>query len=286
MRRSKARWLAKVFTATSAVIMLPASSLGTSIIIDIGPGRIIIVADSRVVERNSRGGTTGRDNQCKIIVAGNRFAFAETGNEGYTREGSKDFVPEFHGTAEAVRAYTNVPDHDLHSMAETWARQLTNDFQIFYFADSQRLRRLSIQGIILLGIFAGGSRRGELTAYTAKIEIDDTLQTREGASIPVGYVVEEFPPKSSSIGQYSTNAVTQELLDGSTVRARKAARLWEEKSRGVRKADLTIRRLEFLIEQSGLYDSEVGGPINAVLVTPDSATWIERTTCKPTAISP
>jgi hypothetical protein len=108
------RWVGKLIALASTVTILAAACQATSIIIDVEADRIIIVADSRAVEVKSTG-STPRDDKCKIVVLGNRFAFAETGREGYTREKVND-PPGFHGTTEALRAYSSVPGHDLHDI--------------------------------------------------------------------------------------------------------------------------------------------------------------------------
>lgn len=280
-RGQRPRWSFKVIALVSSVTMLAAPCQATSIIIDIEADRIIIVADSRAVDVNLTGNTV-RDDQCKIVVLGGRFAFAETGREGYTKENATDLVPTFHGTTEAVRAYSSVSNHDLRKVALSWATQLTDDFKAFYVADPQRVRGLANenQGFLLFALFAGSDITGALKVYLARIVIDDTLPTRVLASLPVGYTVDEFPPKGAPQGPYySTHAITQELIDGKTDRAKEVARLWTQQSRQIPEADRTVRRLEFLIEQTGNYDNAVHGPTNAVQVTTGSATWLEHTTC-------
>jgi hypothetical protein len=56
----------------SSVTLLAAASRATSIIIDVEAERIIIVADSRAGDLN-RTSNTVRDDQCKIVVPGERF---------------------------------------------------------------------------------------------------------------------------------------------------------------------------------------------------------------------
>jgi hypothetical protein len=275
------RWAVKLIALASSVTMLAAASRATSIIIDVEAERIIIVADSRAGNAN-RTSNTVRDDQCKIVVLGDRFAFAETGSEGYTKENATDPVPTFHGTTEAVRAYSSVSDHDLHKVALSWAMQLTDDFKAFYVANPQRVRGLANanQGFLLFALFAGSDITGALKVYLARIVIDDTLPTRVLGSLPVGYTVDDFPPKGAPQGPYySTHVITQELLDGKTDRAVEVARLWDKQSRRVPRADRAVRRLEFLIEQTGNYDDKVHGPTNAVQVTLGSATWLKHTTC-------
>jgi hypothetical protein len=275
------RWAVKLIALASSVTMLAAASRATSIIIGVEADRIIIIADSRAGDVN-RTSNRVRDDQCKIVVLGERFAFAETGGEGYTKENYADPVPGFHGTTEALRAYGSVSDHELHEVALAWAALLTDDFKAFYLRDPQRVRELAKagQGNLLFGLFAGSDSTGALKVYLARIVIDDTLPNRVLGSLPVGYTVDEFPPKGAPKGPYySTHLITQELLEGKTERATAVARLWAKQSRRVPRADRVVRRLEFLIEQTGNYDGKVHGPTNAVQVTPSSVTWLKHTTC-------
>jgi hypothetical protein len=215
---------------------------------------------------------------CKIMTLGTEFAFAETGREGYRRDDPLDPVPEWNGKAEALNAYKAAPDADLYQVALRWAIQITNDFTLFYRANPSRVRALAgPQGTLLLGLFLGKDKTGALNTYLARIAFDETLIVREGAQIPIGYAVDSLLPTDKP---YSTNAVTQELLQGKTVRANEAAKRWARNARRVRKGERELRRLEFLIERTSDYDEDVHGPINVVEIGGDSVTWIQNSTCK------
>jgi hypothetical protein len=274
--RSSTRFLPKAVALTSALAILTAPVPATSVIVDVKTDRILIVADSRAVQVNL-GGYQVRDDKCKIIVLGNRIAFTETGREGYTPLGPWDTVPEWHGTSEAVNAYSNVQNHDLYTVASTWSIQVTKDFERLYLSDPQKVRGLAVQGILLAGIFAGENSQGILTAYLARVALDDTLQAREGTLIPIGHAVDQIPPKDEP---YTTNGVTQELLEGKTDRAKQVAKLWAKKSRHIPLARRKLRWLEFLIEQTADYDSEVHAPINALQIKNNSVTWLQNETCR------
>jgi hypothetical protein len=274
-------WLVIKAVLAFALTLLAVPSNATSIIIALENGRIILLADSRASELNPLGRTI-RDDKCKIVILGERFAFAETGREGYTRTTPTDSVPGWHGTSEALKAYNNVFDHDLHAVALSWGIQVTNYFQVFFLADPQRVRSLTNQetlnGTLLVGIFAGADRSGLLKVYKVRIALDDSLHLREpAAQTPIGYAIDEIPPRDEP---YSTEAVTQELLDGKTQRARDVANAWAKKSRHFPKSDRKLRRLEFLIEQTSNYDEEVHGPANTLQLTRDSATWLQNNTCQ------
>jgi hypothetical protein len=257
------------------------SSDATSIVIAFQKNKIILVADSRASEMNLLGSTV-RDDKCKLVILGKRFAFAETGQEGYTKTAVNDPVPDWHGTSEAVKAYNSVVDHDVHEIARTWAIQVSNYFQLFFIAAPQRVRSLTNQeklnGTLLVGIFVGTDANGFLKAYIARIALDDGLLLREpGAQVPIGYSIDELGPREEP---YSTEAVTQELLDGKTERAKKVANDWAKESIHFPKDNRELRHLEFLIEQTGDYDESVHGPINALSVSMSMANWLQNNTCK------
>lgn len=262
------------FIAVFFGLAVPANA--TSLIIDVETNRVIIIADSRARELNASG-NPAHDNQCKIVPLGKTIAFTETGSEGYTPSTSGDDLREWHGTAEALNAYNDVPDHDLYQVALAWSIRVTNNFQLFYLNNPKRVRSLATKGVLLLGFFAGTDPDGKLKVYVGRAAIDDTLQSREGASVPVGRAVDPFPVRGEPI---STNSMTQELLDGKTDRAKKIAKTWAKKSRGIPPGEKQLRRLEYMVERTGDYDPDVHSPINVMAVTPNSTEWIQNVTCR------
>jgi hypothetical protein len=213
------------------------------------------------------------------MILGEKFAFAETGDEGYTQDDPNDPVPGWNGKSEAVKAYGANVLTDLHDVALRWAIQVTNNFQRFYAANPARVRLLaaSQRGTLLEGFFVGTDTTHSLRIYMARIALDDTLRIREGAPVPIGYSVDSLPPRSQA---YSTDTITRELLDGKTERAKGVAKLWERKAHRFPETEQEFRRLEFLVEQTGSYNLAVHKPVNALEVTREKATWIQNETCK------
>jgi hypothetical protein len=270
------KWIAQV------VIFVPALSVSvcpihaTSIIVDFTPERIILVADSRTgkndvdVDRNIY-----RDDSCKLAVLGRVLIFASTGYFAYTPRSSADFVPEWQVGTEAVKALALVSDHDPLKIAQTWANNITGYFQTFYFADPQRVRELSayLHNFLLTGIFAGKSLDGSLIVNTAFIRFDGDR--------PIMPLLNSVGKLEQRDRPYSTNDVTQELIDQKTERARKAADAWKKLAVSIPLAERQLRWLEYLIEQTGIVDATVGGKANVLRVTRDgSASWLDNQTCK------
>lgn len=259
-----------------AAACLCSQANATSIIIDVKSNRVLMLVDSRA-EQSNPGGNSVRDDKCKIVVLGEQV-FVETGSEGYTPEGPFDSVPEFHGTDEAVKAYSKVDSNDLHAIALAWAIDVSNNFARFYVANPGRVRELASQGKpLLLGYFAGEDDSGVVKAYEVQIVLDDSLMAREGASIPIGYAIGDLPPRDEP---YSTDPVTREFLDLKTDRATKLAKQWKKRSRHFPMAEREFRHLEFLIERTGNFDITVHGPVNAAEVMGTSSRWIQNKTCQ------
>ena len=266
----------KIISLVAILLVIAAPVDATSIVVDLNANRILVVADSRASEVGLSGSAV-HDDKCKIVILGNEIAFAETGREGYTPNGPGDTAPEWHGTTEALTAYNNVADHDLYQVALAWSIQVTDDFQRFYLINPQRVRSLAVQGVLLIGLFAGKSSDGKLKVYVGRAALDDTLQTRTGALIPIGYAVDTIPMREEPI---STNTVTQELLDGETNRAKKVANLWAQKSRSIPLVNRRLKWLEYIVERTGDYDPDVHSPVNAVEVRENSVVWLQNNTCQ------
>jgi len=268
--------------ASSFLAIICASSCGaTTIVFEVQKDCIILVADSRRLVSSINGLEDVRDDECKLANLGGKFGFAETGREGYDPANLGDSVPEFHGTSEAVRTYKDLPDRDLLRVAERWAVQLRELFGSFYRADSSRLRSLAIrpQKDLLTGLFAGQDAYGYMKIYMVRLAISDDKAIALGQA-PISYAIYPFPREQNPITLYSTNPVTNELLEGKTDRAAAVGKLWKPEGRKIKPLNQEVQRLEFFAERTGDYDPEVHSPINALLITRQGIKWIENSTCR------
>jgi hypothetical protein len=255
------------------VLFLCTGLAATTIIIEFHGDRILLLADSRSSALNVNPHDSPIDDQyCKIYELDGEYLYAETGHSGYTRKVSTDPVHEWNGATEALAAYEDVGDHDLYEIALNWAGRVSNNFAELYRVDEQRVRRMAVQGHLLYGIFAGPDKNRVLRVYLADVVVDDALK----AFPPIGYRMGKYEARDKA---YSTNPITQELLDGTSDRAKNVAKLWDVKSRTFPKRDRNLRRLEFMVVQTGNFDDGVGGPVNAAEVTSSKATWLQRKTC-------
>ena len=274
VKTPRASRIVRASASVLALLFVSAPLRATSVVFDVNPNGIYVLADSRAGEETKTSNTT-HDDKCKIAVLGNQILFSETGSEGYTPEGILDTVPGWHGLDEAQAAYRNAVSHRVHDVALQWATQVTINFQKFYIAAPDRVRGLAVYGTLLVGLF-GGFENGKSVFYFARIAVDDSLISREATTIPVGYSLNLVPdPKP-----YATDGITQELIDGKTDRAKKAAALWATKRQKVAPADRRWRWLEFMVEQTTQYDDTVYPPVNVVQITPNRLTWIQNKTCR------
>src|SRR5271167_40306 len=73
-----------------SLLLLSKSADATSVVVQLGPNRIVLAADTRGTKLN-RGSTSVEDAECKIVPLGNA-AFAVTGNEDYVPNQQNDQI--------------------------------------------------------------------------------------------------------------------------------------------------------------------------------------------------
>lgn len=256
------------------VVLCVSSGLpATTIIFEFHLDRILILADSRSEDRKLNANETFGDKYCKLYVLGGKYLFAATGNTEYTRNEATDPVHEWSGATEALAAYATLGDNgNLREIAQNWGGHVSEDFAEFYRYNPARVRQISFQGHLLYGIFAGPDKTGLLKVYGVDVLIDDSLSSL----VPIGYRLGEYEARDEP---YSTHAITQELLDGTSDRAKEVAKLWDEQSRKIRKRDRHLRQLEFMVVQTGNFDPSVHEPVNAAQVTATGVAWLQKKTC-------
>jgi hypothetical protein len=80
---------------------------------------------------------------------------------------------------------------------------------------------------------------------------------------------------------FTSNPVTQELIDGKTDRAKVVQAEWNRKIRLIKPADLDLRRLEFLIQKTARYDPHVNRTVNVLEITATQKPhWLQNLTCR------
>ena len=266
--------MARVPLAVACVIVFCYAPGGraTSVIVDFKADRIIVVADSRVGVDNAKG-LGFRDDYCKLVVMDKRVVFSTKGTAEYKHNSQHDPVPEWDAREEARTAFASVPDHDLRKVADVWGSRVTEDFRTWHRADSKRVQGfVNSAEYILVGIFAGQTSQGRLAVFYVPIWFIATNPQ------PLRYEVREYPPREIP---YAFESITQELLERDTSRAKGIDADWRRMSKTIPAKERNVKWLEYLIKRTGHYDREVGGPPNAIEITPGfPATWLANNTCK------
>jgi hypothetical protein len=267
----------------ATIMVCPANA--TSIIIDFTKDRIIFVADSLVTYIDPEKQTAKID-VCKLTALGGEFIFAESGYTGYTHRLLSDPIPEWEGTSEALRAYDLVSNHDLYSVAQNWMVNVSGYFKQLYSADPSKITLAASQqgGLLVKGFFGGKSGDGSLAVYIVTIGVAGSMSptlTLMPPSLllatPITNEISKIEPRKP----FSSDNITQELLDGQTERAKKSAEKWQKEVRKIPKSKRNVRWLEFLIQETGTFNSSVGGAANVLSVSANkSVVWICNQTCK------
>jgi hypothetical protein len=264
-----------VAVLVAAVSVCPASA--TSVIVDFTENRIIIAADSRGIERGS-GRATPRNDVCKLTVLGGEFVFVEAGFLNYKPPLGP--VPEWEANSDAIKAY-KMAGHDLLAAAQNWSVSESDHFKRLFLAHPQIVKEVASHqnGVLVWGVFAGKSSDGSLVVYLVTVRFDDPLSAILSLTSedPIkNRVAKVKPPKV-----FTQNAVTQELFAGQTDRAKQSIEEWQRKATKILEADREVRRLEFIVAETGKLDpANVGGPTNTVSISRQGVTWLSNQTCK------
>jgi hypothetical protein len=98
------------------------------------------------------------------------------------------------------------------------------------------------------------------------------------SSLPVIRIRSQvLPPRETP---YTTNALTQELIEGNSDRTKSVAKKWQLASRKVAKRELDWRWVEFIIKSTHDYEDDVGERVNVVQIMPGhKAQWLQNLTC-------
>src|SRR5271169_1778803 len=133
---------------------------------------------------------------------------------------------------------------------------MTRNIRLQYELHPDLVRRLvNSADELSYGIFAGQAIDGKLTVFYVVIGFHPAIAE------PVNYEIREITPRDIP---YSTHSITQELIDGQTIRAKGVDADWQRRSKAIPTRQRNLRWLEYLIKQTGKYDPEVGGPPNAI----------------------
>ena len=197
-------------------------------------------------------------------------AFAITGNMDYVRNRADDPVASWDSRSDASASH----EGDILAMASDWSERGKRHYLSFYRANPMRvaqLARANNQNILLVGLFVG-FREGKATLVMQMVYLDEKQFFTPILDKQVVLAAREVP--------YTSNGITQELIEGNSERALASQSAWAEKSKSIPPSEQQQRRVEFFIQETSKYDRAVGTHVNILAVSPDTEQrWLQNSTC-------
>jgi hypothetical protein len=265
-RRARPLWCYTVL-----LITLCAAASATSVVVHVEDKHITIAADDLATRMYTP--KPGPYAACKIIPLG-KAAFAVAGNIDYRKNDPNDGVAEWDARADAREAFVH---HlaDLHATAEQWATRAALHYSLFLSVQPGRVRELASgnpQHVLVLGTFAGWDTQKDAIVIFKWIYLDLT-------SAPA-VKIRSFVLPSRAL-PYTTNATTQDLIEGNSLRSTQFSMHWQLASVSFPSPERDWRWLEFLIQSTSDYDHTVGREVNVLDLTPnENANWLQNYSCR------
>jgi len=247
----------------------------TTLVIKLEGDRIILAADTRE-QRFNPGPTAltqapGDDSSCKVRVMG-QIGFAVTGFVDYVTTDSSDPLHDWSAYADAATAFVKVGGN-MRLVAAEWAQRTATHFNALYKTSPDQVKQLAAtnpDNLLQIAFFAGWE--GRTPVLLLEIVFFDPKSSQ-----PIS--VREIDHGVGRVA-FSSNAITQELIDGTSDRAQKAADEWDATAETIPVGDLAWRHIEFYIKKTANYDSRVS-PVVDVLSIPvgKPPEWVQRAGC-------
>lgn len=158
---------------------------GTIIILNFTKDRLVIAADSRGVNTDTR---VPHDNECKIAEVDHQLIFTSVGNARRKRSSGPDPVNGWDNAETTRVAFQSVrllptEEAQTRTIAKTWADTIAAHWQSLYRSEPEKVTRvLSKNGGLTVGAFAEANG-GTIYFRAAQIKFD---QTRASAGDPIG----------------------------------------------------------------------------------------------------
>ena len=247
----------------------------TTLVIKLENDRILLAADTRQ-ERFNPGPTalirgTGDDGRCKIRVLG-QIGFAATGFLEYQANDPTNPSADWNAFSDATATFAKVGDN-IRAVAAEWARRSASHFIALYATEPERVRQMAganPENLLQIAFFAGWDKQSpvllmEIVSFDPKTS--PAIGTREMEQ-PLGDVA------------FSTNAITQELINGASPRAQKAGEEWDTKSEDLATSDLAWKHVQFFIEKTAAFDPGVSTVVDVVSFPAGKpAAWLQKGAC-------
>lgn len=263
-----------LFSACLVVIVLVVAlecAFATSVVVRVDDRHITIAADDLATRMFAT--NPGPYAACKIVPLG-QAAFAVAGNIDYRKNDPSDTLIDWDARADARTAFLHHVGN-LQATAAEWANRAALHYSQFLSTQPVRVRELAAanrQHVLVLGTFAGWDRRNEAVVMFEWIYLD--MSSRPAIKS------RSFVLPSRTL-PYTTNATTQDLIEGNSVRSAHLLSDWQLASESLPTPERGWRWLEFLIQSTSDYDHTVGREVNVLDLTPnENANWLQNYSCR------
>ncbi len=261
---------------SAAVVLFELSpqAHATTIVAKLEEQRIILAADTRDdrLEANSGSGRHAfNDDGCKILPLG-PMAAAIAGDRDYIPNNPSDPVRRWDALSDA-RTASLIHGNSLADVANDWAKRSQLHYQAFFAVAPRRVEELASinsQNVLVMAFFVGWNEHLPLLLWE-KVYLDE-------ASPDIVRVSEQSLPERAT--PYTTNAITQELIEGYSLRTKATATEWNTVRVTIPQLDLDWRQVEFFVKATSKYEESVGPKVNILQIEAGGqAEWIQNLTC-------
>lgn len=236
----------------------------TSVVAKVSEAKVVIAADTLGIDSEG----ARHEDQCKIVPLG-KYVFAAASIASFWTTLPKS---SWDSKLEAEAAYKS-HETDIEAAASDWLERAERYFSNLRGADRMRAQSMvasSPDHALTVGVFAGWNAEGKAEFILEAIrykeptleQIEHTIEVEKSRDLP-----------------YTSNVVTQELIEGHTERTSEASKEWAMKSKTFPKEELSWRWLEFLIQKTGAF-ADVGQKVDIMQLTPEGhSEWLQRSAC-------
>jgi hypothetical protein len=261
----------RIASSVALILLLSAPASSTSIVVQLDSTRILFAADTHG-DKLDPGSQASDEAECKIVPLGHA-AFALTGNMDYVRNRLDDMVASWDSRVDAREAYA-AHNGDLPATVGDWSERAKRHYTSFYRANPARVAQLAkanTQNVLLVGLFVG-FQGGQSTLIMQTVYLDESQFLTPILDRQIVLSARDVP--------YTSNGITQELIEGNSERASASQSTWAAKSKSVPASEQKQRRVEFFIQETSKYDRAVGTHVNILAVSPDmEQRWLQNSTC-------
>jgi hypothetical protein len=236
----------------------------TSVVAKVSEAKVVIAADTLGIDSEG----TRHEDQCKIVPLG-KYVFAAASIASFRATLPKS---SWDSKLEAEAAYKS-HETDIEAAASDWLERAERYFGNLRGADRMRARSMvasSPDHALAVGVFAGWNAEGKAEFVL------EAIRYKEPTLEQIEHIIEV--EKSRDL-PYTSNVVTQELIEGHTDRTSEASKEWAMKSKTFPKEKLGWRWLEFLIQKTGAF-ADVGQKVDIMQLTREGhSKWLQRCAC-------